>query len=66
MGYTFDLGKRGRQSILQAIRVYANANNVFTFPNALTPYGIDPETTDGSTYVYPLTRIFMAGLSFRF
>jgi hypothetical protein len=39
---------------------------VFTFRNALTPYGIDPETTDGSTYVYPLTRIFMAGLSFRF
>ena len=28
--------------------------------------GIDPETTDGSTYVYPLTRVFMAGISFRF
>ena len=66
VGYTFDLGKGGRNTILQALRVYANANNVFTFPNALTPYGIDPETTDGSTYVYPLTRIFMAGLSFRF
>ena len=66
VGYTFDLGKGGRNTILQAVRVYANANNVFTFRNALTPYGIDPETTDGSTYVYPLTRIFMAGLSFRF
>ena len=66
LGYTFDLGKGGRNTILQAVRVYANANNVFTFRNALTPYGIDPETTDGSTYVYPLTRIFMAGLSFRF
>ena len=66
LGYTFDLGKGGRESILQALRVYANANNVYTFRNALTPYGIDPETTDGSTYVYPLTRIFMAGLSFRF
>ena len=66
LGYTFDLGKGGRNTILQAVRVYANANNVYTFRNALTPYGIDPETTDGSTYVYPLTRIFMAGLSFRF
>ena len=66
VGYTFDLAKKRPDSILQAIRVYANANNVFTFRNALTPYGIDPETTDGSTYVYPLTRIFMAGLSFRF
>lgn len=66
LGYTFDLGKGGKSTILQAVRVYANANNVYTFPNALTPYGIDPETTDGSTYVYPLTRIFMAGLSFRF
>ena len=28
--------------------------------------GIDPETRDGNTYVYPLTRIFMAGISFRF
>lgn len=64
LGYTFDLSKKNR--ILQAIRVYANANNVYTFPNALDRYGIDPETTDGSTYVYPLTRIFMAGLSFRF
>ena len=66
LGYTFDLGKGGRERILQAVRVYFNANNVFTFPCALDRYGIDPETTDGSTYVYPLTRIFMGGVSFRF
>ena len=66
LGYTFNFGKDGRDVILQALRVYVNANNVYTFRNALTPYGIDPETTDGSTYVYPLTRVFMAGLSFRF
>ena len=66
LGYTFNFGKNGKEAILQAIRVYVNANNVYTFRNALTPYGIDPETTDGSTYVYPLTRVFMAGLSFRF
>ena len=66
LGYTFGFGKGGRDTVLQAIRVWVNANNVYTFRNALTPYGIDPETTDGSTYVYPLTRVFMAGLSFRF
>jgi len=66
VGYTFDFGRGGKDVILQAMRIYFNANNVYTFPNALTPYGIDPETTDGSTYVYPLTRILMAGLSFRF
>ena len=66
LGYTFDLGKGGRDVILQGVRVYVNANNIYTFPNKLSRYGIDPETTDGSTYVYPLTRIIMAGISFRF
>ena len=66
LGYTFDLGRGGRDVILQGVRVYVNANNIYTFPNKLSRYGIDPETTDGSTYVYPLTRIIMAGISFRF
>ena len=66
LGYTFDLGRGGRERILQAVRVYVNANNIYTFPCALDRYGIDPETTDGSTYVYPLTRIIMGGVSFRF
>ena len=66
LGYTFDLGRNGRDRILQAVRVYFNANNVYTFKNALSRYGIDPETRDGSTYIYPLTRIFMGGISFRF
>ena len=66
LGYTLNFGRGGKDPILQAMRFYFNANNVYTFKNALTPYGIDPETTDGSTYVYPLTRIFMFGLSFRF
>jgi hypothetical protein len=43
-----------------------NANNIYTFKNALTPYGIDPETTDGSTYLYPLTRVFTFGVNLRF
>lgn len=66
LGYTFDLSNKGKRNIVQACRIFANANNVYTFKNALTKYGIDPETTDGSTYVYPLTRVFTFGLSVRF
>ena len=66
IGYTFDFGRGGRESLVQGLRVYLNANNVYTFPNALSKYGIDPETTDGSTYIYPLTRVFTAGLGFSF
>ena len=65
-GYTFDLSKGGKDSILQALRIYFNANNVYTFKNALTKYGIDPETTDGSTYIYPLTQVYTLGVSFKF
>lgn len=65
-GYTFDFAKGGKNTILQGIRVYLNANNVYTFNNALKRYGIDPETTDGSTYVYPLTQVYTLGLSFKF
>lgn len=66
VGYTFDLAKKNRNSVLQGVRLYFNANNVYTFHNALSKYGIDPETTDGSPYIYPLTRVFTMGLNFRF
>ena len=67
VGYTFNV-KKGILSKLnvQSLRLFMNANNIYTFKNALTPYGIDPETTDGSTYLYPLTRVFTFGLNLRF
>ena len=67
LGYTFNV-KKGvlNQLHVQSLRLFMNANNVYTFKNALTPYGIDPETTDGSTYVYPLTRVFTFGVNLRF
>lgn len=67
LGYTFNVD-RGFLSQLQvqSLRVFMTANNVYTFKNALTPYGIDPETTDGSAYVYPLTRVVTFGLNLRF
>lgn len=64
VGYTFDFTRR--QVAITALRIYANANNIYTFKNALSKYGIDPETTDGRTYLYPLTKVFTVGLSFRF
>ena len=67
LGYTFNV-KKGVLSQLQvqSLRVFMTANNVYTFKNALTPYGIDPETTDGSAYVYPLTKVITFGLNMRF
>lgn len=67
LGYTFDM-TRGRlaRSRIRALRVYFNANNVYTFKNELTDIGIDPETTDGSTYIYPLTSVFSFGINLKF
>jgi len=40
---------------------------LFMFKNALTKYGIDPETLDpGSAYIYPLTRSFIFGANILF
>ena len=67
IGYTFNVKKGILNDMhIQSLRVYFNANNVYTFKNALTPYGIDPETTDGSSYIYPLTRIFNFGVNLKF
>ncbi len=67
VGYTFNnknaAMKKGK---IQNFRVYLNANNLYTFKNDLDSYGIDPETTDGSTYIYPLTKVFNLGVSLQF
>lgn len=67
LGYTFDIRKGflGRAHV-DALRIFMNANNVYTFNNELTPYGIDPEATNSSTYIYPLTKIITFGASLRF
>ncbi len=67
VGYTFNT-TRGRMagSRIESMRIYFNANNVYTFKNDLTDIGIDPETTDGSTYIYPLTSVFTFGLNMKF
>lgn len=67
VGYTFDLS-RGRlaRSRIRELRLYFNANNLYTFKNELTELGIDPEGTDGSTYIYPLTRVYQLGVNLKF
>ena len=74
VGYTFDqhsplLQKAG----ISALRVYINANNLMTFFDKMSRYGIDPETKDnlgGSegniSYVFPLTRTVNAGVNISF
>lgn len=67
LGYTFDMTRGSlARSRISAIRVYFNANNVYTFKNELTDIGIDPETLDGSTYIYPLTSVFSFGVNLTF
>ena len=74
IGYTFDehsplLQKAG----ISSLRVYVNANNLMTFFDKMSRYGIDPETKDnlgGSegniSYVFPLTRTVNAGVNISF
>ncbi len=66
LGYTFQTKNSYLLNKINSLRVYANANNIYTFRNKLTDIGIDPETTDGSTYIYPLTRVITLGLSMQF
>jgi hypothetical protein len=66
LGYSFLTKNSNMLRKINSMRIYANANNIFTFRNKLTSIGIDPETTDGSTYIYPLTRVITVGLSMQF
>lgn len=74
IGYTFNkelpVLKRAH---ISGLRVYANANNLFTFFDQMSRYGIDPETKDnlgGSegniSYVFPLTRTVNFGVNVNF
>ncbi|MDR0542794.1 MAG: TonB-dependent receptor [Dysgonamonadaceae bacterium] len=68
IGYSFPSGTRFmRNAHIAGLRLYANGNNIFTFRNALSELGIDPETADSSgSYIYPLTRIVNVGFNIQF
>lgn len=74
IGYTFPenssfLKKAG----ISSLRIYANANNLFTLFDQMSKYGIDPETKDNLggwegniSYVFPLTRTTNIGVNIQF
>ena len=66
VGYTLPAGLMKHLSI-NSLRLYVNANNIFTFNNALSKYGVDPEQTDtGASFLYPLTKVINIGLKMQF
>jgi TonB-linked SusC/RagA family outer membrane protein len=69
-GYSFPASSRFLQSAgMSSLRVYVNANNIFTLFDKMKDYGIDPETKDNIgtiTYVFPLTRTVVFGFSVQF
>jgi TonB-linked SusC/RagA family outer membrane protein len=66
LGYTIPNNNFFRKAGISNIRVYANSNNLFTWDSALSKMGIDAESTDGGSYVYPLTRAVIFGANVRF
>jgi TonB-linked SusC/RagA family outer membrane protein len=67
LSYTFKNSKILKSVGISSLRIYTNADNIFTFKNALSKYGIDPESVDANTaYIYPLTQVINFGLSVKF
>lgn len=68
VGYTFSKLGILKRSGLDAIRVYANGNNLITWSGLME--GIDPEQQQGGGasegYLYPMTRIYNFGLTIQF
>jgi len=67
IGYTVPAKLKFMQHAgISSLRIYLNGNNLVTFQNAMRKLGIDPETTDGQTYIYPLTQVFNMGFNIQF
>jgi TonB-linked SusC/RagA family outer membrane protein len=69
-GYSFPASSGFLQSAgISSLRVYVNANNLFTLFDKMKDYGIDPETRDNIgtiSYVFPLTRTIVFGFNIQF
>lgn len=74
IGYSFPADSRFMKAAkISALRIYVNANNLWTMFDKMKAYGIDPETKDnlgGSegdiSYVFPLTRTTNIGVNIQF
>ena len=64
LGYTLPASLLKRTKVLSAARVYAQAQNLFTFTDFS---GLDPESNSNIYKAqYPMTRQFTFGLEFTF
>jgi len=67
IGYTFPKSMRFIQAAgISSLRAYANGNNLYTFINKMREMGIDPETKDNATYIFPLTLTVTFGINIQF
>lgn len=65
LGYSFKNNEFLEKAHINSLRLYVNGNNLITWDNAFK--SIDPEQTDsGSSYLFPLTRVFVFGANIRF
>jgi hypothetical protein len=67
VGYSFSNSRLLKRVGIGSLRVYGNANNVYTFKSEMLDYGIDPEAANaGSVAIYPLTRVIVFGVNVQF
>lgn len=67
LAYTFPPNPFFKKAGMSAVRVYANANNLFTWSKEALDKGVDPESTDQGGYgIYPMTRAVVFGANIRF
>ena len=74
IGYNFSQNSAAlKKAGISGLRVYINANNLFTLFDKMSKYGIDPETKDNLggeegniSYVFPLTRTTNIGVNIEF
>lgn len=65
LGYSFRNYDFLKKAHISSLRLYVNGNNLITWDNAFDD--IDPEQSDyGSSYLFPLTRVFIFGANIRF
>lgn len=65
VGYSFQ-SRLLKHLQINRLRLYFNTNNLFTFKNALTQYGIDPEQKQTGDFLYPFTRTYNFGMNIEF
>ena len=70
VSYDFSNIKALRKANISGLRIFFNANNLYTWAKDGLIDGIDPELTNDSTtnrgLIYPLTRVYNFGLNIVF